>query len=68
MKEICVKDDITITGTVIQIITEENFVLMKTRNNNEYLVCLEDIKSYAPNGNNGGGIRSIVKEDKNEKE
>ena len=68
MKTIHVKDDITISGTVIQTIPGENFVKIKTCNKNEYLICIEDIKSYAPNGNNGGGTRSIVKEESHEEE
>ena len=61
---VSIKDDITISGTVIDVDDDCNFVLIKTKNGNEYLICIEDIKSYAPNGNNGGGTRSIVKEGK----
>lgn len=68
MKCIHVKDDITISGTVIDIDDDGNYVLIKTSKNNEYLICIEDIKSYAPNGNNGGGTRSIVKEESHEEE
>ena len=60
--KINVKDDVTITGTVIDVDDDENFVLIRTAKNNEYLICIEDIKTIRPEGNNGGGVRSIVKE------
>lgn len=68
MKHIHVKDDITISGTVIDVDDEENYVLIKTSNKNEYLICIEDVKTIRPEGNNGGGTRSIVKEESHEEE
>lgn len=60
-----VKDDVTITGTVIDVDDDENFVLIRTAKNNEYLICIEDVKTIRPEGNNGGGKRAIIKENKN---
>lgn len=54
--QINVGDDITISGTVLEVY--EHSILIETRQGNSYCIDVADIKTIRPYGN--GGKRNVI--------